>query len=88
MLHVITSSNQAKATLEGLEILQKLLTNIVKNPNDDKFRQIKGTNPRIKSTLFALQGAKQLMSLMNFTEIEPDVYLYLDTDIIFIARVS
>jgi hypothetical protein len=25
---------------------------------------------------------------MNFTEIEPDVYVYLDSDILFIARLS
>lgn len=85
-LHLITSTNDAKKTLDGLEILLKLLQNIVKNPLEDKFRQIKGTIPKIASTLFALSGVKQLLSLMNFTEIETNVFVYLDSDVHYIAR--
>ena len=63
-LDKIVSGNEAKATLEGLEILLRLLTNIVKNPGEDKYRMIKGTNAKIKATLFALDGAAALMPLM------------------------
>ena len=85
-LDAIVATNKAKAALDGLEILHKLLQNIVKNPHEDKFRQIKGTNPKIQSTLMALQGAKSLLKAMNFTEIEPDVFVFLEGDVHPIAK--
>ena len=80
-LKTICSSSDPKKALDGLEILLKLLQNIVSKPNEDKYRQIKGTIPKIASTLFTLAGANFLLLNMNFEEIEPSVYIYLDADV-------
>ena len=85
-LHSIVSSNDAKKTLDGLEILLKLLQNIVSKPTEDKYRQIKGTIPKIASTLFALTGVNFLLLHLNFEEIEPSVYIYLEPDVELLAR--
>lgn len=69
-----------------MEILFKLLGNIVKNPSDDKYRQIKGTNKKIAETLFALKGASELLLAMGYQEVEPSVFLYIGEDTISIAR--
>eukprot|EP00927_Polykrikos_kofoidii_P045091 TRINITY_DN38957_c0_g1_i1.p1 TRINITY_DN38957_c0_g1~~TRINITY_DN38957_c0_g1_i1.p1 ORF type:complete len:373 (-),score=71.02 TRINITY_DN38957_c0_g1_i1:111-1229(-) len=37
---------------EGLGVVQKLLANIKANPNQEKFRQVKKTNPAIQARLF------------------------------------
>jgi len=58
----------------------------VKNPNDDKYRQIKGTNKKIADTLFSLKGASELLISMGYQEIEPSVYLYIGEDTISISR--
>ena len=34
----------------------KLITNIIDNPTENKFRTFKGTNPKILSTIFSLEG--------------------------------
>ncbi len=80
-MKTICSSSDPKKALDGLEILLKLLQNIVNKPTDDKYRQIKGTIPKIGSTLFSLTGANLLLLHMNFEEIEPSVYIYLDSDV-------
>ena len=50
------AQNEDKAVLQGLEILYRLMTNILKNPNEDKYRAIKRSIAKIESTLFALKG--------------------------------
>jgi len=57
------------------------LQNIISKPSEDKYRQIKGTIPKIASTLFSLTGANFLLLHMNFEEIEPSVYIYLEPDV-------
>ncbi len=64
----------------------KLLQNIAKNPQEDKFRKINGTNAKIQSTLFALSQTDQLLSLMGFVEIEPKVFVLLHLDMNFLSR--
>jgi hypothetical protein len=66
--------------------LLKLLQNILMHPTEDKFRQIKGTNPKIAATLFAITGASSLLVLMGFTEIEPNVFVYLHDNVNNIAK--
>ena len=65
----------------------RLLTNIVKNPGEDKYRQIKGTNAKIKATLFALDGAAALMPLMQFVELEPEQWTYVESDMKWISQI-
>lgn len=82
----ITKTTEAKKCLDGLEILLKLLQNILMHPTEDKFRQIKGTNPKIAATLFAITDANPLLIMMGFTEIEPNVFVYLHDHINNIAK--
>ena len=66
MLDEIVKNHSAKQSLDGLDILFRLLNNILKNPTEDKFRQIKSSNAKIASTLFALKGAKELLLAMGY----------------------
>lgn len=54
MFDIIVKSNQSKALNDGLGILYKLLSNIVTNPTEQKFRKINSTNAKISSTVFSL----------------------------------
>ena len=56
------------------------------HPSEDKYRQIKGTNAKIKATLFAINGASNLLTIMNFTEIEPQVYVFLESEIHLVIK--
>ena len=84
----ICSSSDPKKALDGLEILLKLLQNIISKPAEDKYRQIKGTIPKIASTLFSLTGANFLLLHMNFEEVEPSVYMYLEPDVTLLQNAA
>ena len=63
----IVRKNKEKATLEGLNLLIRLVNNIVTKPGEEKFRRIKKTNAKIQSTLFGLKGSIDLLlTIMGF----------------------
>ena len=43
----IVASNDAEKVIAGLDILHKLVSNILKNPTDEKFRILKKDNKTI-----------------------------------------
>ena len=87
-LKQIVQGHSSKQNLDGLDILFRLLSNILKNPNEDKFRQIKGSNAKIASTLFALKGARELLLTMGYQELEPNVFVFIGDDLSVINRYS
>ena len=50
----IVQANSNEATIAGLDILHKLISNILKNPTDEKFRVLKVSNKTIQAKLMAL----------------------------------
>merc|ERR1712147_164175 len=57
-----------------------MLNNIALNPNEDKYRQINGTKPKIASTVMSVAGVSQLLKDIGFQEIETSVFAYLGED--------
>ena len=59
-----------------IEIVQKLITNIINESNNEKFRKIKSTNEKLKKTIFSTQESKKLLELCGFfkTKDAADVY--------------
>lgn len=53
--------NPSSAYVKGVAILLKLLSNIVDNPTEEKFRRFKKTNPRISSELLSVDGMEALL---------------------------
>jgi hypothetical protein len=48
------ASNPNEATVGGLDILHKLVSNILKNSNEEKFRVLKVSNKTIHAKLMSL----------------------------------
>ena len=68
-LATIMAENEDKALLDGINLLLKLLGNIVAKPTEMKFRNIKKTNPRIASAIFSLKGGmEELLMNMGFRQ--------------------
>lgn len=65
MLDTIVASNEEKAVIAGLDILHKLIQNILKNPTEDKFRMLKKSNKTIQAKLLALKPAGSILELME-----------------------
>lgn len=55
-----------------METLQKLLKNIISNPNEEKYRKVKKGNAAFKRRLGGLKGATELLLAVGFVEEEID----------------
>ena len=58
---------------EAAEILIKLLGNVIKDPQNLKFRSIRLSNPKIESKLLAAQGAFEILFSVGFEEVKWNV---------------
>ena len=58
--------NTKRILLDGLAILNKLITNIRKNPTENKYRVIKTTNINIANKLLAINGIDELLFVIGY----------------------
>eukprot|EP01095_Lingulamoeba_sp_RSL-Kostka_P007095 TRINITY_DN2239_c2_g1_i1.p1 TRINITY_DN2239_c2_g1~~TRINITY_DN2239_c2_g1_i1.p1 ORF type:complete len:189 (-),score=61.64 TRINITY_DN2239_c2_g1_i1:300-866(-) len=70
----------------SIEIILRLLKNISKHPNQEKFFKVPMNNKKIKKTLVNMDGAIDILTLIGFEINEEQTYFVLpiDTDIEFI----
>ena len=74
----IVGDNKDKATLDGLNLLLRLVNNVINKPGEEKFRTIKKSNAKIQSTIFGMKGNIDLLiKTMGFIEADQDHYVFL-----------
>lgn len=66
---------QAMATLE---IMEKLIRNVVSNSKEEKYRRIKLSNPKISAAITEVKGAVELLKEMGWIEHEDCLVLPAD----------
>ena len=74
-LKAIVASNEADKAMQGLDILHKLIANILKNPTEEKFRIFKKSNKAIQAKLMSLQPQdkiNQLLEALGYVEVDPE----------------
>lgn len=79
LLDTIRASNEDAKVIAGLDILNKLIANILKNPTEDKFRVLKKSNKAIQSKLLALKpdGAViQLIEALGYTYLDDEIHAF------------
>lgn len=76
--------------ITAAETLIKMLANIMKNPQEEKFRKIRLSNTTIQSKLVAVPGAVDILREAGFSRIELDgeTYLMLTADTFQAERVQ
>jgi hypothetical protein len=66
-LATIATAKQDKAIVEAATaLLTKIVANILKSPDEDKFRQLKKTNKQVAASLLPCRGAVALMASLGF----------------------
>ena len=65
----LLSENSKDSFLEASEILIKFASNILKNPNDPKYRKIRVGNPVVQTKLLPVTGALECLFEMGFLEV-------------------
>lgn len=63
------NENSAQVKREAGEILLKLIGNVLREPNNIKFRSIKLSNPKIESKLLVAAGAFEILFSLGFEEV-------------------
>lgn len=67
--------NPRSSYVTGVAIFLKLLSNILDNPKEEKFRKFKKTNQRISSELMSLDGMEQLILDTGFELVNDEFVL-------------
>lgn len=72
----LLKQNSGEKLLEGVQILIKLLENIVREPDNPKFRTINLENKIIKNKLFSLDRIVQFLETIGFVQVSDKKYLF------------
>jgi len=65
------------------QLLQKILGNIVKSPQDDRYKSIKPSNATLKAKLFGIKEMGDLLQSLGFQYID-DAYIYLGDEYVLL----
>ena len=76
ILLVISESNDDSHLLGGLDILLKLIHNILKSPKEEKFRKIKKTNKKIAEKLLSVEGIHDLLLALEYKDESDEFYVF------------
>eukprot|EP01080_Neovahlkampfia_damariscottae_P002772 gene2772-4180_t len=63
---------------DASNLLERICGNIQKNPDEEKFRHIKITNPKISNTMWVHPGCKEFMYYIGFKETEDKEFIRLE----------
>uniref|UniRef100_A0A0E0CEA0 PUB domain-containing protein n=1 Tax=Oryza meridionalis TaxID=40149 RepID=A0A0E0CEA0_9ORYZ len=72
----------------AFQILLKIIANIVKNPEEEKFRRIRLNNPVFKERVGNLQGGVEFLELCGFMKLAISGYLVMPRDKINLALLN
>lgn len=80
--NVLSSLKNTKETyLEAVRILLVLLDNVLKFPNEVKYRSIRLENKAIKEKLLSLEGSSELLTAIGFKKTANEFTLPLDASL-------
>lgn len=77
----LLNDNSSVVKKEACDILIKLFTNIIKDPDNIKYRQIKLSNPKIEEKLLGAVGGFEVLFSVGFEESDDKVILPLSASI-------
>ena len=77
----LLKDNPSEVKNSACEILVKLLSNVVSDPNNPKYRQIKLANKTIEEKLLPASGAFEILFSVGFEEADDKLILPLDANI-------
>ncbi|XP_065634237.1 uncharacterized protein LOC112030736 [Quercus suber] len=72
--------NDGARVRRAFETLLIYVGNIAKNPDEEKFRKIRLTNPLFQDRVGNLRGGMEFLELCGFERTEGDEFLYLPDD--------
>ncbi|CAI5724305.1 unnamed protein product [Hyaloperonospora brassicae] len=88
-VYVLLRQDPTRA-ITAAETLIKMLSNVIKNPQEEKFRKIRISNALVQSKVVAVPGALDILAEAGFlpVELDGDAYLTLPADAFEAERVQ
>ncbi len=74
----LLEDNDPQVLKEAGDILLRLIGNVLKDPQNVKYRSIRLSNPKIESKLLAANGAMEILFAVGFEEATDSLVLPLD----------
>ena len=71
-LLLLEKTLKSKSAQASVDLLCKLLANVIENPSDPKYRTVKKENKRVKELLTGNKHGERLMTLVGFTFVDTD----------------
>jgi len=84
---ILCSSYNDEALFQAFQILQKILQNIVTNPNEAKFKSVKTSNATLQKKLFSIREVAKLLETLGFVHVD-DALVFTGSDLQTIGRVA
>jgi len=77
ILAEIVSKNDEVAVKAGLDLLMRLIGNVIDKPTETKFRTIKSSNAKLQKEVFSLQGGiSDLIVAMGFQKTDAEHFVF------------
>jgi len=72
----IYNSYNKKYVKEAFKILNILFNNIINNPNEEKFKIFKKSNPNIKLKVLLIKESQSLLDILGYTEKDDECLIF------------
>mmetsp|Transcript_44427 Transcript_44427/g.71198 ORF Transcript_44427/g.71198 Transcript_44427/m.71198 type:complete len:522 (+) Transcript_44427:572-2137(+) len=72
----VVERNTPERSLRTLETLVKITRNIIRDPSNEKFRRLRLGNPALKATIRDTLGGKNVLSALQWTEVDDCLILF------------
>lgn len=80
-------SNPKNISIETINILLQIGSNIVKNPSEEKYRKLRTSNKKIKDKILLVPGGIQCLIEMGFKKIGEELIFPSNGDLVTLKRV-
>ena len=81
ILKTITTKYDSERVITALDLITKLLSNVLNQPEEEKFRKFKKTNEAIKTKILNITECAYLMKEIGYNDIDDDFMSYTDSNI-------
>lgn len=75
MLALLSSNADEKVVFDAVDLLGKIVSNIIQNPNEEKYRKIKQTSAALNKKLLEVSGGMKCFESLGFQSVGDEYVL-------------
>lgn len=87
LLEELCKEHDRETARQAIETMLKIANNIIKSPEDEKYRKVKTENKTFSSKVWSIPEAQEFLLLWGWTEVDECVVLLSDEDIQLVKQI-